>query len=152
MLASKTHSDLDLVTFMRTSHARLHQDLERLMAAVKADDRDDIHEYWVLVESELLAHMEAEERFVFPTFARIELGEARALLAEHSVLRDQLLELGVSVELHYVRVEMCEKLLAALRAHIQRETTLLYRWAATRLDERLASAARRHVETVRAYR
>jgi Hemerythrin HHE cation binding domain len=152
MRAAKVQAEVDLFTFMRTSHAQIHRDLARLMAAVEVDARADIHSNWVVLESELLAHMEAEERYVLPAFARIELGEARALLAEHASLRDQLLELAVAVELHYARIEMCEKLVATLEAHIKRETALLYRWAATRLDDRLGLAARRHIEAARAAR
>jgi hypothetical protein len=80
--------------------------------------------------------MEAEERFVLPLFAHIDLAEARELLRQHGRIREQLLELGIAVDLHYIRFERSQDFVQLLLAHADREERLLYRWA----DERLTPA------------
>jgi AAA family ATP:ADP antiporter len=59
--------------------------------------------------------------------------------------RVRLLEIGVALELHQVRIESIDELAAALREHAAREDALLYRWASDQLDPELAASARRHV-------
>ncbi|MBA3539534.1 MAG: hemerythrin domain-containing protein [Deltaproteobacteria bacterium] len=141
--------DYDLFTFMRASHRAMDRAFERLLDALAANDQLEVHSNWVQVEAELLAHMETEERFVLPAFARVELGHATALLGEHASIRQQLLELGVAVELHFLRLEPCKQFIATLRAHAQREDELLYRWAAGRLDANLVEAATWHLDGLR---
>jgi hypothetical protein len=148
-LQERPVENADLLTFLHATHDELDRLFDRLLEAVQADDQREIHAQWVSIEGHLLAHMEAEERFVLPMFARLELGEAKALLAEHARLRDLILELGIAVELHYLRLDPCKQLIATLQTHEQREEALLYRWAATRLDDRLVAAARRHIAAAR---
>ena len=99
---------------------------------------------WTQFDHELLSHMEAEERFVLPTFARVDAEEALSLLREHGVIRAQLLELGVAVDLHLARYTRALELVELLRAHAGREDNLLYRWADQNLDDSLVAAALAH--------
>ena len=135
----------DFFIFMQASHHSLAGLARELLAAVRADDRDAMHALWCRFESQLLGHLEAEERYVLPAFGRIEPDAARGLIRQHGVLREQILETGIAIELHHVRLETIEQLLAALLEHARREEGLLYRWASTMLDRKLALAARRHV-------
>jgi hemerythrin superfamily protein len=114
------------------------------MTAVTADDRTEMLALWPQIESKLLAHLEAEERFVLPAFARTDRKEALELMREHGKIRELLLELGVSIELHYARMAPFQLFIAMLREHAQREETLMYRWASTMLDSHLATAATKH--------
>jgi hypothetical protein len=139
-------TEYDFVTFMRTSHGELMALAKRLRAAVVGEDRNEMHASWLAFESQLLAHMEAEERYVLPAFARAVPDEALALVRDHGTIRERLLELGVTLELHHLRLERFDEFLGKLAAHAQREETLLYRWATTMLERKLAHAARRHVE------
>ena len=124
---------------MHASHAQLDRELDRLIIAVEAGD-PDIRTLWDRVEGEILAHLDAEERFVLPSFARVDLAEAAQLLHEHGRIRELLMELGVAIDLHSARVAMCVGLVELLRAHADREQRFLYRWAATCLHPELLRA------------
>src|SRR5690242_10534301 len=89
-----------LYTYLTRSHDHLREVLERLLDAMRID-APDVRELWAELEHGLHSHMEAEERFVLPTFARVDSVEALALVREHGELREYLLELGVAVDLHY---------------------------------------------------
>lgn len=136
--------DAEFFAFMHRSHLALEHVFERLIAAVTLDDRDEIHVMWTQLESQLLSHLEAEERFVLPAFARIDQAEATALVREHGKIRELLLELGVAIDLHYARLTPFQSFIVMLRDHAHREESLLYRWAAQKLDARLAAAAVQH--------
>jgi hemerythrin superfamily protein len=136
----------DFFIFMQASHSALAGLAQELLAAVRANDRDSIHSLWVRFETQLLAHLEAEERYVLPAFARAVPDEALALIREHGTLREHILQTGVAIELHQVRLAMFEQFLAELLEHAKREEGVLYRWASTMIDRKLALLARRHIE------
>lgn len=139
------HHEAELFVFMHGSHQTLERLFEKLILAVTADDRIEMHAIWEQVESKLLAHLEAEERFVLPAFAKSDRKEATELVREHGKIRELLLELGVAIELHYARLAPFQLFMGMLREHAQREETLLYRWASSMLEARLATAAIEHV-------
>lgn len=146
MSASAAATDPDsLYTFMTFNHARLEMQFERLLDAMAAGS-PDARELWTELDHGLLAHMEAEERYVLPAFANVDASAARELLADHAEIRAQLLELGVAMDLHRLRFETSQEFIRILRSHAAREDNLLYRWADTRLDQRLQQAARTHVQ------
>jgi hypothetical protein len=116
--------------------------LDRVLAAMEANARDEVRGLWTELDHGLLAHMEAEERFVLPVFAHVDAEEARALLREHGLLREQLLQLGIAVDLHCVRYEWSREFAELLERHAGREENLSYRWA----DERLAPGTIEHVK------
>lgn len=128
---------------MFESHEHLNELFGQLLDAL-ACSAPDARDLWTELDHGLLAHMEAEERFVLPAFARIDAQEALVLIHEHGKIREQLLELGVAVDLHCIRLEQSREFIATLRAHADREDKLLYRWADARLDARLIEATRRH--------
>jgi hypothetical protein len=134
-----------LLAFMTENHARLDRLYERLLDAIRAD-APDVRTWWSELDHGVLAHMEAEERFVLPAFAKVDRDEAVALLREHGQLRERLLELGIAIDLHLLRFERARDLIEALRAHAGREDRLLYRWADEQLDASLVEAARRHLD------
>jgi len=138
---SSTHS---LQAFMTASHRSLARQFDQLLAAMEAN-APDVRELWNGLDRDLRAHMEAEERFVLPAFAKVDADEARALVRNHGLFREMLLELGVAVDLHCIREELSRPFIDLLRDHAAREDALLYRWAETRLDAALVAAARRHV-------
>jgi len=125
--------DTTLYTYMTRSHDYLRDVLERLLDAMRVD-APDVREVWNELDHGLLSHMEAEERFVLPAFARVDREEALALLREHGELRAHLLELGVAVDLHYATFERSREFAEALQRHAGREENLLYRWADRSLD------------------
>ncbi len=139
----RTHSTLYL--YMTRSHDYLRKLLARLFAAMEANARDDVGELWTELDHGLLAHMEAEERFVLPVFAHVDGEEARALLREHGLLREQLLQLGVAVDLHCIRYDASHEFAELLERHAGREENLLYRWADERLESKVVTQVERHM-------
>lgn len=114
--------------FLRAEHLRLEVIYERLLEAYRAGSWPDVCAEWDLFEPALRAHMDIEEREVFPAFREADPDEAEHLLAEHDVLRTRLDVLGVNVELHAVPPFDAEELIERLRAHRAREERLLYPW------------------------
>lgn len=143
MHAPAPHPATDLYTFMVRSHHHLDQLYAQLLAAMEAN-APDVRAIWTRFDHELLSHMEAEERFVLPAFARVDAKEAMAILNEHGAIRGQLLEIGVAIDLHLARYTRALDLVERLRAHAGREDHLLYRWADQNLDEALVAAALAH--------
>lgn len=137
--------DSTLYLFMTSSHDRLRERLIRLLEAMAANARDDIATLWNELDNGLLTHMEAEERFVLPQFAHIDRAEARELLRQHGEIREQLLELGIAIDLHYVRFERAEDFVRLLQSHAAREERLLYRWADERLTPETIEAVRARI-------
>ncbi len=138
-----SHSTLYL--YMTRSHKYLRTLLGRLLAAMEANAGDEVRRLWNELDHGLLAHMEAEERFVLPVFMHVDAEEARALLREHGLLREQLLELGVRVDLHCVRYDASREFAELLDRHAGREENLLYRWASDRLESSVVTEIEQHI-------
>jgi len=145
--AERSPNETEFFAAMQGSHRFLEALFEDLVRAADGGDQANLHAVWVQLEHRLLAHFEAEERYILPAFGRTDTEEAVALIREHGKLREQILAIGIAVELHYARLTRLEEFIATLRAHAAREEKLLYRWAAERLDPELASAASHHLET-----
>jgi len=145
MHARAPHPATDLYTFMVRSHQHLDELYAQLLSAMESD-APDVQALWTRFDHELLAHMEAEERYVLPRFAHVDENEAMALLREHGMIRGQLLEIGVAVDLHAARYTRALELVEQLRAHAGREDHLLYRWADQNLDAALVTAAMAHAD------
>lgn len=110
-------------------HQRLERLFEDLIAAFDADARQDAARLWGELDRGLQAHMDFEESHVLPAFRAVDRTEAEDLLREHHQVRCHLMDLGVGVDLHLLRVEVVADFIALLRAHAHREDALLYRWA-----------------------
>lgn len=136
-----------LHSFLTDNHAHLETIFQQLLEAM-AIEAPNTRALWTELDRGLVSHMEAEERYVLPSFAHIDRDAARELLLEHAQIRTQLLELGVALDLHALRYEHSQEFIRLLRSHAAREDNLLYRWADTRLDEHLRAATRRHAEAV----
>jgi hypothetical protein len=83
---------------------------------------------------------------VLPAFARVDQNEAVSLLREHGSIREQLLEIGIAIDLHQARYTRALELVERLRAHAGREDHLLYRWADQNLDNALITATLEHTK------
>jgi hypothetical protein len=133
-------AETSLYNHMLRDHHHLEDEYCRLLEAIEVD-APTVRELWTELEHGLLAHMEAEERYMLPAFATVDRVEALALLREHGQIRELLLELGVAIDLHLLRFERSKEFIAALRAHASREDKLLYRWADKHLTSTQAAAA-----------
>jgi hypothetical protein len=139
-------SDFALYTYMVRSHDYLHALFIRLLTAMQ-DESPDVRALWDELDHGLLSHMDAEERFVLPVFAHVDRDEALALIREHGLIREQLLELGVAVDLHYIRFERSQEFIEMLRHHAGREENVMYHWASNHLDRTAVAAIKARVAT-----
>ena len=107
-------------------HKRIDALLTKLLAAVRADDREGAAKEWSRVEDALLRHFDVEEMFVFPALASTHAVEVDALKREHDEMRCTLGEIGLAFDLHTARCAPIEGLCQRLRDHAERESALAY--------------------------
>ncbi|HEX7942992.1 MAG TPA: hemerythrin domain-containing protein [Gemmatimonadaceae bacterium] len=110
-------------------HREIEEACLALLGAGFVGDPSELARRWGEIEHQLCDHMMAEEQFLFPAYQHAEPENAQDLRDQHARLREQMLEIGVAVQLHTVRMDQLQAFAAALRAHAQREETSLYRWA-----------------------
>ena len=140
---------------LQQDHRHVAALLDRLIACVRADDREATSACFSRVEKALLKHLDVEEMFVFPVLVKTHAKEVDALLREHAVLRRDLGAIGLDLDLHMVREKAIEAFCATLREHAEREEALAYAQAEQRLPasvaksivSRIARAARRKLRT-----
>jgi hypothetical protein len=143
MRANVSDEVVSLRPLLIRDHERLDGLFAELLQAFRTEDWATVRAAWTHFETGLLAHLDAEERYLLPLFARAEPGEAAELRAEHGAFRKLLAELGVGVDLHAVSLAVADALVSALRAHALREDVLFYRWAGRHVaPERQAEASR----------
>jgi hemerythrin superfamily protein len=139
----------DLGVLLSQDHARLDRLFQDLLEAFEADARTEVARLWTQFDNDLRAHMQLEEEHLLPKFLEFNAPEALALMREHQSIRDQLLQLGIGVDLHLTRHEKVAEFVRDLRAHATREDDLMYRWSTQHvrdgavrksLTERLAAA------------
>lgn len=126
LLVSKAGSAVDLLA---EHHRALDEQLDRLVVRAQEGEAE-LRAEWTAFERELLRHLEQEEAEILPAFARHDAAEARAILAEHAQIRQSLLEMGLSLDLHCLRAEAVQELVRQLKAHARREDGAFYTWAA----------------------
>jgi hemerythrin-like domain-containing protein len=113
-------------TRLSQDHRELAALLENLSQAADASNREALTATWAELESRLIRHMQAEERFLLPLIEASHPAEVQRTLLEHTRIRDLISELGVAIELHTVRRSDIQSLIDLLRAHSEREDEQLY--------------------------
>jgi hypothetical protein len=131
---------------LRDDHVALIRRFDDVLALLGQNDHARTHRAWVTFASALTGHLDAEEALVLPVFQLISPAEAQALLDDHAKFRETLDELGIAAELQTLRADTGRALIAALRAHSEREDRTLYRWAEEHLG---ADSLRRLREPLR---
>ena len=132
---SRAHDSDDLGSLLAQDHARLDRLFQDLLYAFEADARTEVARLWNQFDSDLRAHMQLEEEHLLPKFLDFNAPEAHALMREHQSIRDQLLQLGIGVDLHLVRLEKVAEFVRDLRAHAKREDDLMYRWSTQHVSD-----------------
>ena len=125
---------------MVKDHERLDALFRDVLGRLALDDRDETRAAWNDFEQGLVRHLDAEEKLVLPAFALVFPDEAKRIVADHDHFRARLLELGVAVDLHTIRVDVATDFIHELREHAAREDALLYRWADQNLEEAVRTA------------
>ncbi|MBV8757086.1 MAG: hemerythrin domain-containing protein [Deltaproteobacteria bacterium] len=104
-----------------------HEDLCCKLLDAMATRSPNARRFWSELDESLRTHMESEERYVLPAFARIDREEALALIRDHGRIREQLLEIGVAIDLH--ELAQTQRFIDTIREHAAREDKLMARWA-----------------------
>jgi hypothetical protein len=86
------------------------------------------------LEHAVLLHMRVEEQELLPRYAEVAPADAALILAAHEEIRGQLYRLGVETELHCIRLESIDALIAMLREHAAHEDRVVYPWAEQNLS------------------
>jgi hypothetical protein len=136
--AMEEKNPLSLREALVADHRRLDELFERLLDEVHLGDTALADATWTELERDLSGHLEAEERWILPALERAAPGLTAAIRADHAVIRRDLAELGVELELHTLREETAARFIAFLRAHARGEEEVLYRFA----DRALAQGPR----------
>lgn len=110
-------------------HEELDALLERLAEDTEAPGQGELEATWAVLESRLLRHLEAEERFLLPLVEASHPLEVQRTRDEHARIRSNLAELGVAIELHCARKPQLMELIRFLRAHAKHEDEALYQLA-----------------------
>ena len=120
---------------LHADHVRLERLFSELVDTVEGADAPTIQDMWTRFESGLLAHFDAEERYILPLLERDHAAEVQGIEQEHDRLRRMVAELGVRADLHTLRKSVVDELVATLKAHAEREDRTLYPLADATLDE-----------------
>ena len=142
-MATEAHQNPRIV--LEEDHRHIATLLERLVVNVRADDRSAAREAWDRVERALLAHLDAEESWLFARLSEIAPSEAGLLSDEHAELRRMMGELDLAFDLHAVRSVDIAAFSARLADHAEREGALLYPVAERRLEVSRARALLAHL-------
>lgn len=129
-------------------HARLERLYAELENALDSADLAVVQQAWTRFEKDLLGHLEAEERWLFPLMAADHAADVKELRLEHERLRHLVSEEGLAADLHTLRRETAQELLTELRAHGAHEDDTVYTWLEsvpepTKLQELLDALVRR---------
>ena len=116
-------------------HRRLDALMDQVLEAFADNDRELVAKLWSAFDAGLLAHLDAEEKYMIPVILRASERDARILIQEHKHIRTQLAELGIGIDLHVVRLEVVRTFIDELHAHATHEDALLYQRADAALDE-----------------
>jgi hemerythrin superfamily protein len=110
-------------------HRQLDRQFEQLVTRAREADGSDLRGEWTNFERALSRHLEFEETEILPGFAQHDAAGAAAILADHAAIRQDLLEMGVNLDLHLLRTEAVEGFVRRLGDHARREEAALYPWA-----------------------
>jgi hemerythrin-like domain-containing protein len=110
-------------------HLQLEVLFDCLLAAVEAHATAEAADLWSAFDVRLRAHLELEDRYLIPAFARDYPDDAARLLAEHDLIRASLQKLSVAFERRLKRTDSIHRFAELLRLHAAREDQMLYPWA-----------------------
>jgi len=109
-------------------HAVLEDAMRLLLLAAEGDDPRPLEAAFTDLERRLLAHLDLEERWLFPLVEFRFRGDVLALREEHAQIRSLVAQIERAGELHQVTKPMLETLATLLAGHARREGENLSRW------------------------
>jgi uncharacterized protein (TIGR02284 family) len=142
---SKAASVAESSARLKLDHEEFEASLERLRAFALAEDAELVQGEWNELERSILRHVDAEDMFLLPGFARDQPDVAGTLHAEHAEIRKQLGEVGLALDLHTLRLEQIDALYRAVARHVALEERTLYPWADQERNSPLVDAVVRRL-------
>ena len=139
-MAPQTSDPKNPRVLLETDHRELEGRIERLVLLLREEDPGAAIKAFQSFEEALLAHFDVEEMYVFKSLEEDDPAEVRALREDHDAIRRALGTLGLAFELHTIRAEMFDAFCDRLRAHAEREDSLLYGHAERHLTVSIARA------------
>lgn len=122
-------TEMNVRQSLGSDHEAIDQRLADLANAVEGANFPTILQVFREVDRGLRAHMYGEEKYLFPHFQELHPEDIRALSEEHDRFHRKLDELMIQTELHTLRKESIDALIAELEAHAAKENETLYAWA-----------------------
>lgn len=123
-----------LIDKLHEAHDEIEAMTRGVIASIRDDDRDVMHDDFAVLERRLLDHMSWEEMYLLPAYEKDYPESATKIRAQHADFRRRLGEIGLAIDLHSVRAEHFEELAARLGAHAEAEE-VMYSTIAGRLPE-----------------
>lgn len=115
---------------VRTKLVHDHEELDAMLVQLAAEaedsDRPALQATWNDFEAHLIAHINAEERYLLPLIETDNSNEVARTLREHAEILELIAELGLAIELHMARQSDIHRLVDLLRAHAKHEEAALY--------------------------
>ena len=127
-------ADPSTQTHLADEHKTLEALCDDLVNRAESGDWRECDAVWDDFTRRLEAHMELEEKELFPRYGKLGPDQAEtiaALGAEHIELRSIVLRLGLAVQEQLLRLEDVQALVEKLRHHAAHENQVFYRWAKT---------------------
>lgn len=126
-----------LFAALQEDHAKLEERCRALLEEMRAGEAPSRSAEWTRFEEALVAHFEAEEKYLLPAFAAERPDEAEWIRRDHARIRSLVNRLGVGIDLHTVRERTVRELVQSLREHAEREEASFYATAERMADERV---------------
>lgn len=118
-----------LCAAMRFDHERLEIGARHLLECVLFGRTDVVERAFISFRGELLAHLEAERRYILPAFEAERPDSAKLIHDDHVLIRALLATIGEQIARRAIMPAIVRKLVEALRANGEREIGELYPWA-----------------------
>jgi hypothetical protein len=127
-------------------HARLETSGRHVLSALHLEGPRAAKASFAKFRCELDAHLEAEEAWVLPGFARVDPESSQAICAGHAQIRKVSDAVARSLEAPPADESAMHELLELLDLHCRREEHELYRWAETGIGESESRAVIQKIE------
>lgn len=141
-----------LCAAMRFDHERLEIGARHLLECVLFGRADVVERAFSRFCVEMLAHMEAEQKYLLPVFERERPEAAKAIHDDHALIRALLATIAQQIARRAATPDVIRKLVEALGGNGKREVGELYPWAESGVkaeDSRAAIELIRKAETNR---
>jgi hypothetical protein len=115
-------------------HRRFQALGRKLHRALEASVPDNGEALWNELSAALSIHLHAEEMFMVPALGRARPRDARAILAEHRLIRERLTEMDARLARREICVDLMRDFVEELDAHARHEEKIFHTWAENWLD------------------